>query len=46
VLDNGKMRAISAKSIDPLARRLLKFGVTPDEVTILFNNEQRVLITL
>ena len=35
MLDNGKMRAISAKSIDPLARRLLKFGVTPDEVTIV-----------
>jgi phosphatidylglycerophosphate synthase len=35
VLDNGKIRAISAKRIDPIARRFLKFGVTPDEVTIV-----------
>lgn len=35
MLDNGKIRAISAKRIDPIARRFLKFGVTPDEVTIV-----------
>jgi len=35
VLDNGKIRAISAKRIDPVANRLLKIGITPDEVTIV-----------
>lgn len=34
MLDNGKVRAIGAKRIDPVANKLLKIGVTPDEVTI------------
>lgn len=34
MLDNVNMRAISAKRIDPFARRLLKLGITPDEVTV------------
>lgn len=34
MLDNSKVRALGAKRIDPLATRLLKIGVTPDEVTI------------
>ena len=34
MLDNSKVRAIGAKRIDPVANKLLKIGVTPDEVTI------------
>jgi phosphatidylglycerophosphate synthase len=34
VLDNGKMRQISAKSIDPIAKIFLKAGITPDAVTV------------
>lgn len=35
MLDNGKARASSAKSIDPIAKGLLKIGVTADQVTII-----------
>ena len=34
MLDNTKMRALSAKSIDPIASGLLKAHVTADQVTI------------
>lgn len=35
MLDNVNMRSISAKRIDPMAKRLLKIGMTPDEVTVI-----------
>lgn len=34
MLDNTKMRALSAKSIDPIAAALLKAHITADQVTI------------
>lgn len=34
MLDNGKIRALSTKIITPIANRLLKLGITADEVTI------------
>ena len=34
MLDNAKLRSLSSKRIDPIANRLLKIGLTPDEVTI------------
>lgn len=34
MLDNSKMRALSAKSIDPIASALIKAHITADQVTI------------
>lgn len=35
MLDNGQMRSLSARFVEPVAGRLLKFGITADQVTIV-----------